>query len=445
MIFTNACSSTKEFTLDDAYKLLSKNSMPCTYENGVVSTMIPLSDGTLYGTQNTLVVSEMEAAFGTPSHSDLLQLCAFARDYKVVQEKHYISGDLYISISTVPMTNDTLMVSVHVEEAEPLYMEATKLLNEKKYSEAKDLFRKLNGYKDAKAQFDNVDNIKNENLYDDAISFAQKSDYRSAIQILRELNYKNSLEKLNEFLEIYYQEGVDKYLSQRYTDSMEIFCFLGSYQESEDYIYKIQKTLLKNVSVGDTIFWGKYEQNNNISDGTEPIEWIVLNKSETKILVISKYALDCQPYHNADQAVTWENSSIRNWLNTTFYDSAFPQKSQQTIVSTLIKTDNNGENGTYGGNSTYDKIFLLELGEVKHFFATSEKREVSITEYARFLSNPNAQLSMSSWWWTRTPGRTQKDAAMISPSGIIDTSGYTATMDFYVRPAMWIDISPTNE
>ena len=37
-----------------------------------------------------------------------------------------------------------------------------------------------------------------------------------------------------------------------------------------------------SVSVGDTIFFGEYEQDNNLSNGKEEIEWIVLAKENNK-------------------------------------------------------------------------------------------------------------------------------------------------------------------
>ena len=58
------------------------------------------------------------------------------------------------------------------------------------------------------------------------------------------------------------------------------------------------KLLLSNASVGSTVFFGSYEQDNDTANGKEDIEWIVLAKEGNKLLVISKYALDCQKYNS---------------------------------------------------------------------------------------------------------------------------------------------------
>lgn len=69
--------------------------------------------------------------------------------------------------------------------------------------------------------------------------------------------------------------------------------------------------------------FGKYEQDNNTSNGKEKIEWLVLEVKDGKALVISKYALDCKPYNTSSTNVTWETCSLRNWLNNDFINSAF--------------------------------------------------------------------------------------------------------------------------
>ena len=52
--------------------------------------------------------------------------------------------------------------------------------------------------------------------------------------------------------------------------------------------------IVTNNSVGDTITFGTYEQDNNTSNGKEAIEWTVLDKNGMSVLLISKQALDCQ-------------------------------------------------------------------------------------------------------------------------------------------------------
>ena len=46
------------------------------------------------------------------------------------------------------------------------------------------------------------------------------------------------------------------------------------------------------IIVGTTITLGEYEQDNDVSNGPEPIKWIVLDIQDNKALILSKYLLD---------------------------------------------------------------------------------------------------------------------------------------------------------
>ncbi len=79
-------------------------------------------------------------------------------------------------------------------------------------------------------------------------------------------------------------------------DAYESLIALNGYKDSAEKAseifgqYKIEK--LKIAEVGDIVYFGAYEQDNNTSNGKEDVEWIVLAKENEKALVISKYALD---------------------------------------------------------------------------------------------------------------------------------------------------------
>ena len=51
----------------------------------------------------------------------------------------------------------------------------------------------------------------------------------------------------------------------------------------------------KRFKVGDIITFGEYEQDGNIINGKEPIEWIVADSNDGNYLLVSRYILDCKP------------------------------------------------------------------------------------------------------------------------------------------------------
>lgn len=136
---------------------------------------------------------------------------------------------------------------------------------------------------------------------------------------------------------------------------------------------------LKTALPGTYITFGTYEQDNNKRNGQEPIEWLVLENNGESILVISKYVLDGVPYSTAYDTytynahpITWEYCSLRAWLNSTFYTTAFNAGEQARIQTTLL--DNRiidpifVDDGLDGGNNTLDNVFLLSYREVLKYF-----------------------------------------------------------------------------
>ena len=202
------------------------------------------------------------------------------------------------------------------------------------------------------------------------------------------------------------------------------------------------------VSVGDIITFGHYEQDNNLDNGPEPIEWLVLDVQDGKALLLSKYGLDVKPYNTECVDITWEQCILRAWLNQDFLKTAFSDKEQTAILTTHI--DNSDAQGcnkwkTTGGNDTEDQIFLLSFHEVfELYFTTNEARICAPTDYAvsnGVWTNRYYQLEgrPTGTWWLRSPGYYQHSAALVNYGG----SRYEDYVNYeysVIRPALWVDL-----
>ena len=107
-----------------------------------------------------------------------------------------------------------------------------------------------------------------------------------------------------------------------------------------------------DLDIGDEVIFGKYHG--------EEIEWLVIGKNflvdEGKIRVelLSKYALDCKPF-NDDGVSSWEECSLRKWLNDDFYKDAFSLKEQKQIAE-------NTYFNVFGGTRFFsDKVYLIDF------------------------------------------------------------------------------------
>ena len=96
---------------------------------------------------------------------------------------------------------------------------------------------------------------------------------------------------------------------------------------------------------GDHVFFGHYEQDNDLNNGPEPIEWRVLEVKGNEMLLLSEYILDAQPFNEEKAGNLWESSSLRTWLNRDFIDNAFSNEGVAAIQ--LTKVDNSAKQGGY--------------------------------------------------------------------------------------------------
>ena len=230
-----------------------------------------------------------------------------------------------------------------------------------------------------------------------------------------------------------------------------------------------EKTSLENSKSGwrDPIYeyftFGNYWQdilkNNVIVDGytvpgeddvKSPIEWRVLKKNDDgTVIAISEKILESRPYNESGDSVTWENSSLRKWLNTYFYDEAFSEEEKKAIK---LSTLNNYETGS---NDTEDYVYLLSSAEANsdnYGLSESSDRTVKCTDYANIYVKTN--IDGDGMWWLRTPGLGELDglsnwkqnncynAQVVSMEGTISSKGLENKMKgIGIRPVICIDIS----
>lgn len=84
---------------------------------------------------------------------------------------------------------------------------------------------------------------------------------------------------------------------------------------------------------GDTVTYGTYEQDNDTSNGPEPIEWIVLVQEEARVLAVSKDILDAKEYHLYEEKVLPQLSVLTKWLGLDFAEMAFEGNLRATVES----------------------------------------------------------------------------------------------------------------
>ena len=161
------------------------------------------------------------------------------------------------------------------------------------------------------------------------------------------------------------------------------------------------------------------------------------------MLVISRYGLDCQPYNEADIGeVTWEICTLRSWMNSEFYNTAFNDSEKASIRTTTLSNPDSLYGS--GGNATNDKVFCLNTEEAKAYFGADDSKEhnparaTKPTAYA--VARGATEFGGNCWWWLRSPGYLD-DVARVIEDGYIYEGGLDIGYIYSaVRPALWIGL-----
>ncbi len=201
-----------------------------------------------------------------------------------------------------------------------------------------------------------------------------------------------------------------------------------------------------------TVYWFRYE----------PITWKVLDAEEG--ILISEKCLDAQPFNNCQYydngifysdivngyyADDYTHSSVRVWLNDSFYDTAFGPEDAERIKVTEVVSD-------YG--TTKDFVYLLSAEEAvneKFGFssdasAEDENRRVRTTDYG--FSQGVIYMTYGANWITRSAGDAvyrHGVSSAVNNAGDIIGNALTTSNVHGIRPVIRLktenDVEPAAE
>ncbi|MCR4990361.1 MAG: DUF6273 domain-containing protein [Lachnospiraceae bacterium] len=160
---------------------------------------------------------------------------------------------------------------------------------------------------------------------------------------------------------------------------------------------------ISDSQIDDVVVFGRYT-------------WYVTNKTDGICTLLCQGPVAYMPYNDSSTDITWENCSLRRWLNEDFYNSKFSDGEKAAIITsynTFIKDDS--KYGMDCGNDTDDKVYLFSYSEA--MAVSDDTRDCGVD------------------WWLRSPGKTQNNAVFIglrSPN----LMGTEVSYDFAVRPAI---------
>ena len=353
---------------------------------------------------------------------------------------------------------------------EAAYQKGKKQLADGQFDEAKATFDTLGEYSDTKEQILAIgEHYYATRQYEQAEAIYVKV---SAAQQLYELGqYYESQDDLPNAIRVYGEAGTYENAQNKVTvlqreedyRTAEALCQEKEWQEAKAIYERLtgykdteSKIAVCNAKICDAAFqpwkivqFGHYPQTKENNDD-RLIEWQVLDRDGRNALLISRYGLDKLPYNETLANVTWEQCTLRAWLNSTFINRTFTDEEQAAILVTDV---DNGTGQGYegwsveGSNNTLDKIFLLSYAEAYQYFGVTYengsniKARVAPYDFVSWSTQKTEEGIGAIAWWLRSPGEAQIYALYVGADGHVGSEDVAGDGGFNaVRPALWVNI-----
>lgn len=402
-----------------------------------------------------------------------------------------VEGELYIDaaeeFARIPGYRDADERRIECEEKkatkhlDEIYEEADKAagnMNVRSQEKAIQIFKRIPGYRDADER------IRQAERTIEAILQKERADREEAIRAAKQREEERkkrikriiwtavgvvlaaavcltgvSLYKKYAVPALRYRRGVEQMEAGDYDEAYRTLHGMN-YKDSNDLVFRIAKERLKDAQVGSTILFGAYPQGPITSKEKDPVEWVVLDKDGSQLMLITKYAVDALPYmrytfEKEHTPVTWRTCLLRQWLNSTFLETAFDPGEVRMLERTSLRN----ADGSY---DTSDRVFLLSVQEAQTYFATDEERKCTATKYAVGFGAYRSSVEHTCLWWLRTPIYSESNMteqvqvadesymtyriACVGTSGQIISVGHGVLNSGYgVRPVIWLDTEATGK
>ena len=194
----------------------------------------------------------------------------------------------------------------------------------------------------------------------------------------------------------------------------------------------------RSFRVGTKVKFGQYPQS---AEGvSKPLYWRVLDVRDGMALIITENLIDYRRFNDERCEITWENSTLRKWLNGDFMMTAFGSKTLNSVASVTMVDDSLPNGGLMRREPIHDQVFVLSEEEAGRYFGSDTERMARTTDYAHKLKYDNADRT--DFWWLRTSCDGNRKALCVGNTGGINHAGRDVFLyNVAVRPALWLKMS----
>ena len=219
----------------------------------------------------------------------------------------------------------------------------------------------------------------------------------------------------------------------KFADKQKILVEYSKNYKRKNIADSSNNTDIMSSNIGDTVTFGNY--------GGNPIEWVVLDKIDSKVMLFAKYNfMEERAYNTGQNHVPWETSDLRLWLNNEFLNEAFRESEVSAIADTNVK---NFEETNGYMNDTVDKVYLLSHADFKKYRDILYKYD-AVYEVG-WWEEPYVRKGIGTFIWLRDSYDFDSDYDMaiyhsfINHYGEPDSRAIMQDGPMNIRPVIWLE------
>ncbi|MGN0386101.1 MAG: acyltransferase family protein [Lachnospiraceae bacterium] len=192
---------------------------------------------------------------------------------------------------------------------------------------------------------------------------------------------------------------------------------VGEYEHFEE-----ELVMINQAKVGSTVCYGQFDTD-YLKDGTENLEWIVVEEKQDRVLLLSKYALFGYYYNQKHKKTAYQYSDIRELLVNEGYYELFSKGEREYMLP-------DEESGDY--------VFLLSAKQLEELNLTEDILIAKTTPMGERMGINMDGQDKHSWWWLRGDERDLYGPIVTSEGKISFGEKEVNRPTGGVRPAIWV-------
>ncbi len=192
--------------------------------------------------------------------------------------------------------------------------------------------------------------------------------------------------------------------------------------------------------IGKTVYFGIFEQDNNLTSNQEPIAWTIMCEKNDQYLLYSNSVLYALKYSD-NQTDEWNDTIISAWLNNEFINTAFSESEKAALVKETLDSEYLGNKKQYTNENL---VFTLSTHELNYFSTAIKNSSFYFCVASYYAQNINdtyiynnvdtTEYNGMADFWVRS---NTVFPTINGPRGGFEIQEYSGQV-YGIRPAIWV-------